>query len=452
MRAWVSSRRPGPGAETRTIPVPPGPSEPADLISPAEPGDPTDPRRRPETRRDLSAITWDGAAFCVMVGVGQNYLQAFALALGHADVLGGLVATLPMVGGAFLQLASPWAVVRLGSLKRWVILASMVQALTWLPLALGAWTGSLAAVPLFALATVYWAVGFGAGPAWTAWVETLIPFALRERFLARRTATCQAATFLSFVAAGWVLSVADTGGWVLRAFAGLFVVAFLARMVSVAFLTTQSEPVRLPHDSRHVHLSEIVRRIPSEAGLRTLFCVVPLQFAVQMAEPFLAPYALRKLDLGYPSYLALVAAAFLGRIVVLPFAGRMARRTGAASVLRAGALGLCPVAGLWMLSDHPAWLAFVQLGAGFAWGAFELGNFLVFFEAVPHRERTSVVTGFFFANALAAALGSVVGGEVLSALGSDRAAYAGLFAVSTVVRLAAFLLVVPQTGVRPRPA
>ncbi|MCE9636087.1 MAG: MFS transporter [Planctomycetes bacterium] len=409
----------------------------------AVPPDPAPPGARPRrtTRNDLRAITWDGAAFCVMVGAGQNYLQAFALALGHTDVVGGLIATLPMVGGAFLQLAAPWAVVHLGSQKRWVILTSIVQALCWLPLALGAWTGSLGVVPLFAIATLYWAVGLGAGPAWTSWVETIVPAALRERFFGRRQAVCQAAVFVALIAAGELLDAAHTGGWTLRAFAVLFIVSCLARLVSVGVLTTQSEPVPLPDDVRHVGLGELVRRIPREPGLRQLFCIVPLQFAVQMAEPFLAPYSLRKLHLGYRDYLVLVAAAFLGRIIALPIAGRMAKRHGSGRLLWISALGLCPVAMLWTAFDHPAWIAVVQLAAGFAWGALELGNFLAFFEAVPHRERTSVITAFFFANALAAALGSVVGGELLATFGADQGGYVALFAVSTVLRLGATLVV-----------
>lgn len=402
---------------------------------------------RAETRSDLSAITWDGAAYCVMVGAGQSYLQAFTLALGHPDLLGGLIATVPMVGGAFLQLAAPRLVVRLGSLKRWVILTSVLQALSWLPLAVGAWTGALGAAALFAVVTVYWTVGLGAGPAWTAWIETIIPTALRERFLARRTAICQAATVASFVAAGWVLSVAEPAGTTLQAFGWIFVACCAARLISVGYLTTQSEPVPLPRDVRHVGLLELARRLPSEPGLRALFAAVPAQFALQTAEPFLAPYTLRKLGFGYGSYLCLVAAAFLGRVIVLPLAGRAARRFGAASVLRVGVLGLCPVPLLWAVSDHPAWLTGVQLAAGLAWGAFELGTFLVYFDAVPHRERTSVITAFFFANALAAALGSAVGGQLLSSFGGDLDAYVLLFAASTLLRFAT----VPLTS-RGRPA
>ena len=394
-------------------------------------------------RRDLRAIVLDGAAFSVMLGAGQSYLQPFALALGHSDVVGGLIATVPMVGGAFLQLVGPRLVVRLGSQKRWVVLTSVVQALSWLPLAVGAWRGSLGVFALFAVATVYWATGIGAGPAWTSWVETIIPVRLRARFMGRRQAVCQAVLLVTLVAAGWALDRADAAGTTLRAFAWLFVLSAVARLFSVLVLARQSEPVPLPPGLRHVGIMEVVRRIPRERGLQRLFCVVPVIFACQMAEPFLAPYVLRGLHSDYRTYLMLLAASFLGRIVALPLVGTLARRHGAARVLRWGVVGLVPVASLWVLSDSVAWLVAVQLAAGAAWAAYELGNFLVFFEAVPHRERTGVITCYFLASSLATVLGSLVGGQILAALDADLVAYTVVFVTSTVARIGALRAVRP---------
>ena len=44
----------------------------------------TGPMTRPSSqlRRDLRAMLGDGVSFSVMVGVGESYLPAFALALG----------------------------------------------------------------------------------------------------------------------------------------------------------------------------------------------------------------------------------------------------------------------------------------------------------------------------------------------------------------------------------
>ena len=70
----------------------------------------------------------DAASFSVMIGMGETYFAAFALALGTGETFAGLVATMPMLVGASLQLATPWFLQRTRSYKRWVILCASLQA------------------------------------------------------------------------------------------------------------------------------------------------------------------------------------------------------------------------------------------------------------------------------------------------------------------------------------
>ena len=63
--------------------------------------------RSAQLRRDLRAIVGDGVAFSVMVGAGESYIPAFALAAGLGEITAGLVATLPMLVGAAFQLVTP---------------------------------------------------------------------------------------------------------------------------------------------------------------------------------------------------------------------------------------------------------------------------------------------------------------------------------------------------------
>ncbi len=48
-------------------------------------------RRRSARRRDLHAMVSDGVAFSAMVGFGESYLPAFALALGLGSITAGLI-------------------------------------------------------------------------------------------------------------------------------------------------------------------------------------------------------------------------------------------------------------------------------------------------------------------------------------------------------------------------
>src|SRR5262245_19494775 len=87
-----------------------------------------------DRRRDLQSILGDGLTYNVMVGIGETYLPAFALALGLGEVVAGLMATLPMLAGAAMQLATPWAIRRVGSHRIWVVGCACAQAVSFLPL------------------------------------------------------------------------------------------------------------------------------------------------------------------------------------------------------------------------------------------------------------------------------------------------------------------------------
>src|SRR5690242_5667439 len=80
----------------------------ADTHTPSAPHQPRLRLRRLRPRHDIVASISDGAGVSAMVGLGETYFPAFALALGVGQTLAGLTATLPLLAGASLQLATPW--------------------------------------------------------------------------------------------------------------------------------------------------------------------------------------------------------------------------------------------------------------------------------------------------------------------------------------------------------
>lgn len=116
--------------------------------------------RASRLRNDVRTMTADGASFSVMVGIGETYLPAFMLAVGMSQISAGLITTVPLVIGGFMQLISPMAIRRLGSNRRWVVLCASLQAVSFLPLVAAALLGSIPPLAAFLVASVYWA------PAW----------------------------------------------------------------------------------------------------------------------------------------------------------------------------------------------------------------------------------------------------------------------------------------------
>ena len=60
--------------------------------------------------------------------LGPSGFGTFALALGTGETIAGLVATLPMLFGATLQLITPWCLQNVRSYKRWVVACVSLQA------------------------------------------------------------------------------------------------------------------------------------------------------------------------------------------------------------------------------------------------------------------------------------------------------------------------------------
>ena len=90
----------------------------------------------------------------------------------------------------------------------------------------------------------YWSFGMATGPAWNAWVTTIVRPEIRKRFFARRARLCHAALFLAMLVGGLALQWGDEHGSELALFAALFAGALVARLVSAAFLARQSEAAR----------------------------------------------------------------------------------------------------------------------------------------------------------------------------------------------------------------
>jgi MFS family permease len=390
-----------------------------------------------DVRANLRRSWIDGASYMLMVGFGEHLLPAFVLAIALGDVFSGWVATVPMLAGALLQLATPRLVERTGSMRRWVVWTASLQALVFVPLAWVALRGGAPASVVFLLATAYWATGLATGPAWITWMSSLVPTRVRARYFARRNRALWITFTLAFAAGGVLLEFARGRDLELAAFAFLFLLAGIARGVSAFYLARHDEPERLPEGWRIVPYRELMRRWMREDSGRILLCIFGVQIAVQTAMPFMTAFMRTELGFSYTLYGLLYATPYLARGVALQRLGELAHRQGAVRTIWLGEILFVPSLLAWMVTDSVPVLVVAQLLAGVAFAAWELGTFLAFFEHVPASERTSVYALFNVGNAASMAIGAVLGGAVLAWFGADRDAYLWLFALSTLLRIAA---------------
>jgi MFS family permease len=384
-----------------------------------------------------------------MVGLGETNFPLFALALGKTQATAGLVATVPQLAGALLQLCAPWGVERIGSPRRWIMLCASIQFLSFGPMVLAAALGAMPTWLLFAVASLYWAVNLGAAPAWNTWIGALFPRRIRSHYFGWRSRVYQFSILGALLVGGFVLAVGDSGraaallgadiapGFgVMASFAVVFALAGLSRLWSVWFLRHQSEAPRLDvRQHRRIHPWEFLKRLREGPDGRVLGAMVLMTMSVQVAQPFFVPYMSRQLGFGDASVLAMIAASFAAKSLSAPLWGAYARRHGARRLFILGAWGIVPLSLLWMVSDSFWYLLALQGLTGAMFGAFELGFFFLSLEAIRDEERTSMLAIYLVLNSFAAAAGSLIGKALLEAVPSAVAAYMAIFAASALLRL-----------------
>lgn len=403
-------------------------------------------------RRDLWISTADATAYSVMVGCGEHYIPAFALALGFGPVATGLTVSVPLLAGALLQLVTPMAVRRIGSNRGWVVATTAVQAVSFLPLIWWALRGHAEVWEVLVAVSVYWSAGMSGAPAWNAWMGTVIPERMRTPYFAHRSRLGQFAVLVGFVAAGLALEWARRRGVVLPAFAGLFAVASACRLVStlclascremkppVAESPTAARPTSPGPGRVAAAWSRLRAAATTPAGTLVTY-LWAITFACQFSAAYFTPYMLKDRQFTYLSYMVVVAVSFLARALVLPGLGRLGSRIGSLGLLWVGGLAIVPLTLFWLVSAEIPWLVGIQCVAGTAWAAYELAVVLLFFETATHRERAGVVTIYNLGHATAWVCGAASGGLLLRGLGENRQAYFAVFVVSALLRVAAIPL------------
>ena len=401
-------------------------------------------------RRTLCYSTIDGAACAMMIGAGESNIVVFGLALGIHDVVAGLLGAIPMLAGSVVQLLTPMLVRRLGSHKKFIVLAVFLQAASFVPLIIGALTKAMPTWSLFSVASVYFSVGLAAGSAWNTFIGSAVPPACRARYFALRNRALNFATLAATLWAGWLLRAGREHNCELLAFAALFGFAGLARAVSGSFMALQIEREPLPEGHRDVPWAEMIGRYLHGFGGRVLAAAVAMQLALQISTRFLQPYLIEhlRLNTNYAVFGMLIAAEVLAKAVALPFWGRVAHKHGPLRVMTFGSLALIPIPILWMLGTSPGYLLCVQFTSGFALSAWELAIFLGLLQSVRHGERTSVMTSFQLANSGALVGGALIGAGVLEWFGDGHRGYMAVFGASLVARFIALAFV---ARARPRP-
>jgi MFS family permease len=391
-------------------------------------------------QRVIRLSTLDGFFYCLMVGCGETYLVAFALALGFPTLVAGLLAILPLVLGSLLQ---PLVAVPLRGCftpRSWVVLCATLQGLALCLLAAIGYffhADQTILVPWFYVcATIYWATALATGPVWNSWIGRLIPDNQHINFFVGRNRWAQSATLIGLVTAGFYLREAKGNEVKVILFTIMILTAALCRFISTYCLLLHPD---LPRDRDREHNSIIghnfkkwIQTFPVPFMLIFSFLT---NLAVNFSSPFFTPFLLSHLAIDYTKYTLLIGTAFIARIITSNVLSRVGHRYGVRALLLCGAIGVIPAAWMWTMSTNMVMLLVFQFYTGFVWSCHELGITLYLMEAMPHRERSLLLSWVQLSNALGMAAGCLAGSLFVGRVMMTTEVYYNIFNISSFLRI-----------------
>ncbi|MDD4860078.1 MAG: MFS transporter [Dehalococcoidales bacterium] len=394
----------------------------------------------------------DGSAHAAMLGLTQDYIVPFALALKASTAQIGLLTSVPSLIMALSQLAAPRLTDIAGSRKKIILPAVMLHAFMWLPVLLAAYIlpgqriGWL--IACYTLTTVFGSLGT---PAWGSMMADIIPERIRGRYFGLRSRICNFATLVFSFIAGGILHFLTAN--VLLGFSLLFGGAALLRVVSWRFLYKMHEPPATRPSTTENPIT-LLRSIGKTNIGRFIIYVALVQLTVSICAPYFSVYMIRDLKLSYGTYIIVIATATLSNLVFMTFWGRRADWGGNIRILRITSFIIPIVPLMWLGGSRLYYLIIVQIVSGFAWSGFNLISTNFLYEAAPPDKRTQYIAVANALNGSAVCLGAMLGGLLVSHLPALMGyQMLTLFTISSVLRFAiAELLLFRINEVRAVPA
>ena len=366
-----------------------------------------------EKSPSLHASIRDGVSYSVMAGCAENYFGAFGIFLKATTLQVGLLASLPQLFGAVMQWVGAVRTDRFRSRRKIVIAGGVAQAPTLIPMAL---------LPFL------FGKGRSSGP---------FPHPARTRLLwgqrrhrsrleqpdRRPGAPIHSGPILRppehadrhghlllFLLAGLALQGFDQAGFAASGFCLCFLVAFLARMNSVRWLTRHEDPhLKILPD--HVFtFRQFLRRSRHSNFGKFVFFVGAINFGVAFSAPYFALYMLRDLGFSYVEYTLVTATAIITQFLTFRYWGGLSDRFGNKKILNVCGWGVAVLPIFWVFPPWIPYLLMVQTFGGFVWSGFSLAAANFLFDAVTPPKRARCVAYQGLVNGFCMFFGSLAGG------------------------------------------
>ncbi len=398
-----------------------------------------------QVKKSLNISLFDSFLYSVMVGAGESYLPAYVLSLGLSEWMAGMIATMPLLSGAFLQIIGTEALKALKNHKIWVWSLAFLQASTFIPLIFFAMGSKPQFFTLFCVLTLYWGAGFSISPAWNYWMGNLVSQDRAQKFFSQRSRVSQLGLLLGLIIGGVALHNNVHLGPFTSTFGLIFFIAFISRILSSWLLSRKHYERDWTLSTTYLDIRESWQIFWGDKRKRAFFfSILPFQMSVFFSAPFVTPYLLAQLKMNYGQYMTSVAFLLLGKIASTIYFDR-AKEFHYRKAFKWGLFIIAPAPYLWVISDNFVYILGLQFLGGAAYGFFEVGLALMFFQDLKAHEKIPFLTFYNVINCLGLLIGSALGGIWLNIQNSSLQSYYVLFFVGASFRMFASFLLYQQS-------
>jgi MFS family permease len=236
-----------------------------------------DVKDKMEKERTMKVSVKEGAAASVMVGLVNDYVTPYALALNANNAQIGFLSSFPGLISPLSQIFGSKLMERY-SRKRIIFIFVALHGLMWLPIAvlsLLLWKNIFAEyLPMILIIfyTLYATFGAIAGPAWFSLIGDIVPEKIRGRYFGNRNRLCGLVTLLAAVVAAFILDFFKTKGLILIGFSTLFLLACVFRLISASLFKKHYEPEFKLHKGYYFTFRQFIKKAPfNNFGRFTIF-------------------------------------------------------------------------------------------------------------------------------------------------------------------------------------
>ena len=366
---------------------------------------------------------FNALSFQIVLG-GPMVLYAKSLG-ASATVLGIIAGMMPLL--VIFQIPAAKHVSRVGYKKfvfaGWGTRVGFIFAIALIPLGGGFLD---AATQLVLVLAVLFAFNLSRGissAAWLPWITTLVPEALRGRYLTREAGFVNAGSFASFLLAAVVLGNQPTA-W---QFTALFLFSALMGVASLHFLKKIPEP-EMPGKTQPAQLSTEPIPWGAIAGYAPFRKLLRMNVAWSVANgglgAFVVVFLKSSVGMSEGRVLLATSTAFLGGLASLGLLGPRLDRVGSKPIITVSLLVWFGIVIGWVLLaarvwPTPFWLACgLQFLMGLAGSMVGLANTRLAMAIVPPMGRNHFFALFSVVGSLTLGVSPIVWGLLIDALAS----------------------------------